>query len=607
VPSRFRRLIPIAFVAIHCALVFANIWENSVVIDEPYHVASGLSHYLERNFRADQVNPPLARMISVFPLLPNPPAYDRTKISDEPGARSEWAIGDSWINLNGPTVIGQIRLARLAGIGWSALGAYLLYRLVARHRGQTAGTFALALWCFDPTVIALAAVVTADLPAAVAAIGAASAYDSLLTAERLHVDWKRRFRAGLWLGIALLTKFTLLILPLYWLVWAMGLWFGTAREDCRSRPTLGRTIVAWLVVGLVAIVVVNAGYGFQGSCRRLGQNRFVSKSFAGPLPQEDGKTRPGAWDNRFRGTVLGKLPIPLPEDFILGIDVQRRDFEHPLPSYVNGSWSNHGWWWFYIYAMALKEPIPWLCSLIWAVARFVAVFGTRREDEGTAWVEGLGLTLFIFVSAQIGFSHHLRYILPAYPFLLLFMSRIIVVNPADQKAGFPVDVVKIGDRIRAVWQPFIRWMLTAWLAANAILSTPNCLSYFNPVCGGSRVGHLYLLYSNVDWGQGLIQLKRWIKDHPGAEPLHVSYSGVGTPETFGIHTPSVPPLFLGRRETLNNQSRQVGPVSGYFAISSSLLHFPYDDTYRYLLEIEPIDSIGGSILIYHPLEKRHLP
>lgn len=595
----FRRFVPVAFVAIHSVLVFSNIWHNSLVIDEPYHIASGLSHFAEHNFRADQVNPPLARMISVLPLLSARPTYDRAKISNEPGARSEWLIGPSWVDLNGSDVVWQTRTARLAGIGWSALGAYLLYQLVKRYRGRDAGTFAVAIWCFDPTIISLAAVVTADLPCAVATIGAALTYDSLIRAERLNVNWSRRLWAGLWLGVALLVKFTLLLLPLYWLAWGIGQQFGSSRENNRHRAPLSRIVQSWLVVSVVALGVVNTGYGFQGTFRRLESYRFVSKTFAGSVPQ-DGVDEPRSeWGNRFRGTVFAKIPVPLPEDFVLGIDVQRRDFEHPLPSYVNGRWFKHGWWWFYIYAIAIKEPIPWLCLLAWAVCRLMTVIGSRPVNTDLAWLEGLGLILFVFVSAQTGFSHHLRYVLPTYPFLILFMSSIAGEEQTVQK-NLPLqnEAAKPGIN-RAAWSIWMRRVVVVWLAGVAIASTPYSLSYFSPISGGSSQGHRHLLYSNLDWGQGLLQLKHWVENHRGATPLHITYMGPLTPQMIGVDAPPVPSLTLRRTTALTIEPQFSGPLEGYHAVSAMVLHHPFDEGHRYLLEYKPIASLGGSILIYH--------
>ena len=591
-------LLPVVFVAVHSALVLVNIWANSPVIDEPYHIASGLSHYYEHNFLADQVNPPLARMIAVIPLLPAHPAYDRTRIKNETGVRSEWKLGDSWVKQNGAAVVWQTRMARLAGVGWSILGAGLIYRLVARHHGKGSATLALALWCFDPTIIGLAAIATADLPAAVAALGAASAYDALLDADRKKSAWSKRLQAGLWLGLALLTKFTLLILPLYWLIWCIGRWLGSPRQASQSLESLKKNLRDWLVVCFVALVVVNAGYGFQGSFRQLEDFRFVSTTFAGPLPEEEGVSVRGTWGNRFRGTILGRLPIPVPKDLVIGIDVQRRDFEHPFPSYLDGHWSGTGWWWFYIYAMALKEPIPWLCLLNLAILRRLSRIGTRSADNGTAWLEGLGLILFTFVSAQTGFSHHMRYVLPAYPFIFVFIARYAATTSSILRPT-SLPIREVGNRR----PPFLRSSiaipsLICWMMGAAIISTPNCLSHFNLLCGGSKAGHRHLLYSNCDWGQGLLQFKQWIKDHPEAVPLHVSYMGSIDPSTLGIEAPPVPPYSALQRAPSQRKRRQDGPAPGYYALSATVLHSPDGDLFRGFLDSEPDYSIGGSILIY---------
>ena len=591
-------LIPIVVVTVHAILVFANLWFNALVVDEPYHIASGLSHYQEWNFRADQVNPPLARMIAVAPLLAESPAYDRGKISDEPGARSEWAIGTSWVERNGAAVIGQTRRARLAGIGWSILGAILLYRLVRRHCGRSAATLALSLWCFDPTIVALAAVCTADLPAAVAALGAAAAYDDLLRSEEAGTPWLRRLHAGLWLGVALLTKFTLLILPIYWLAWGLGRRLGRSQAIENPRSAIRRASVDWLIVCGIAVGLVNLGYGFQGSLRTLGNYRFVSQTFAGPLAHAAEGGSKIAWGNRFQTTLLGKIPVPFPEDFILGVDVQRRDFEQPMISYLNGHWSDHGWWWFYIYAIEIKEPMPWLCLLGWAILRRITLAGSRTTQQGISWMEGLGLTLFVFVSAQTGFSHHLRYVVPAYPFMMLFVARNLDPSRAVPPGGDLPDQAFSGSPRSTRWPTRLQWILMAWLGGEAIFSTPYSLSYYNSICGGSRVGHRFLLYSNTDWGQGLLRLKSWIDDHPSANPLYVSYQGPISPKTLGIHAAPVPLLYLERRKARVENRRYNGPEPGYYAISAVLLHSSPDD-YGYLDAYEPITSLGGSIFIYH--------
>jgi hypothetical protein len=53
---------------------------------------------------------------------------------------------------------------------------------------------------------------------------------------------------------------------------------------------------------------------------------------------------PTSGGNCFEKTPLAYLPVPLPSNFIQGIDTQRLDFERGLPSYLRGEWSDHGWY-----------------------------------------------------------------------------------------------------------------------------------------------------------------------------------------------------------------------------------------------------------------------
>jgi len=48
--------------------------------------------------------------------------------------------------------------------------------------------------------------------------------------------------------------------------------------------------------------------------------------------------------NRFKDLLPGSFPMPLPANYIQGIDTQRLDFERGLPSYLRGEWSEHGWY-----------------------------------------------------------------------------------------------------------------------------------------------------------------------------------------------------------------------------------------------------------------------
>ena len=75
----------------------------------------------------------------------------------------------------------------------------------------------------------------------------------------------------------------------------------------------------------------------------------------------------------------------------------------------------------------------------------------------------------------------------------------------------------------------------AWSVVSSLWIYPHSLSYFNESTGGPTRGHFHLVDSNVDWGQDLLYLKRWLREHPEARPLRIAYfpSIIGT-EFAGI-------------------------------------------------------------------------
>ena len=84
-------------------------------------------------------------------------------------------------------------------------------------------------------------------------------------------------------------------------------------------------------------------------------------------------------------------------------------------------------------------------------------------------------------------------------------------------------------------------VITSLLAtATSSLSVyPHELVYFNEFSGGAAHGHHLLLHSNLDWGQGLIELSRVLDTHPEWGPVAIAYSGPIKPEAIGIRCISI--------------------------------------------------------------------
>lgn len=284
-------------------------------------------------------------------------------------------------------------------------------------------------------------------------------------------DWSGTAALGAALGLALLTKFTLLILLPTFLLLVVGRGISSRRRSWRSAAQLATAYV-------FALVLINLGYGFEESFRPLCEFQFVSGDFAGFRAGFDGRPQFG---NRFAGSWCGGLPVPVPANYLMGIDVQRRDFELDSKSFLLGEWRDHGWWYYYLVGLLFKEPLGYLLLLGTAFALPLV-----RRSWRPSFAELVPIACFVavigFVSSHTGFTHHLRYLLPAFPAGVVTACRVF----AD---GRP-------RRIQ-----FVVGGCLCWAVAAGLWSWPHGQSYFNEAAGGSRGGYRLLHPNNVDWGK----------------------------------------------------------------------------------------------------------
>jgi Dolichyl-phosphate-mannose-protein mannosyltransferase len=582
--GRWAALAVAVLLAVHVGLALHDAIGDFPVIDEIGHVASGACHWKTGTYAAYRVNPPLARMVAALAILPARLETDFHRLDPSPGLRPEWDLGQDFLAANPDRFLLLVRLARLPGLAWSALGALIIYAWGRDLYGRLGGLIGLAVWCFQPVILAFAHVVTPDVPAAVAGVSASYAFWRFL---RLG-GWSRAVLAGLLLGLAELTKLTMVV---FYVVWPLLWWLRERRQAATGRVARAAQLMAILAI---TVPVLNVGYAFQGTGRRLGDYAFVSRMFSGDRPESH-------WDqagNRFRGTWLGALPVPLPEDYLRGADAQRIDFESLMPSYLGGVWRDGGWYYYYLYAWAVKTPLGFLALFAWAVARPRPIpragAQSAPDDEWHLWLPAL--VLLGLVSSQTGFNHHVRYILPALPFLAILTGRLALrITPGSRGRVLPLTA------------------MLAWGVASTLSVHPHELSYFNELAGGPLRGHDHLVDSNIDWGQDLLYLKQWLDGHPEAKPLHLAYFNSADPSLLGIdyRLPAPDPGRLDR--ALRAHAQAFGPQPGYYAVSVHLLrgatfwipdgqggrsNISRHGEFDYFRRFRPIARAGYSIYIY---------
>jgi hypothetical protein len=592
-------------VSIHVALVAWNGAIHSPTWDEVGHLVAGIDHWERGSFELYKVNPPLVRMVAAVPAIVighRPLAY--LKSADFPG-RPEWSTGGQFLRDHKQQSFMYFKLARWACLPFSVLAAVILFVWARDAFGTTAGLLAAALWCFDPNVLGNAATITPDIGAASLGVLAAYSFRGWLR----EPSWRRALVTGLCTGIAELTRTTWLLLFGIWpLIWILSCTFN---QRIRNRWRLD-DVGQLAVILIVAVYVINLGYAFERSCEPLGAFQFVSASLRGAADSSVDTIPAG---NRFKDTWLGALPVPFPANYALGVDFQKREFEIGYPAFLMGELRQPGWWYYYFCALLWKVPLGyWMIFLVATAAawRFrnktVCSSGTResslacpmdalnshefRYSGANHLCEQLLIVLvpvvvLAVVSSQTGINNHLRYVLPVFPFGVLWASQ--AARFVDSRSAFSSTCVGVG---------------LAWGITSSLCVFPHSLSYFNELTGGPTGAHAFLGCSppdtSLECGQDLLLLKEWLDEHPQVALRGIAYSGMPQArQALGINcgrpAPGRPPSHPGMREIEGNDW---GPQPGWYAVSVKEVHCP-GGALHYFASFKPAARIGYSLLLYN--------
>lgn len=547
---------------VHAALLAMSAARYSPVRDEVGHLPAGISHWRFGSFELYRVNPPLVRMVGALPAMLLGCNTDWHAFDRELHKRCEYGLGRDFVAANGDEAFWLYTLGRWACIPFSLLGAIIVFVWARDLFGDRAGFVAMSLWCFSPDILGHGSLMMPDAAAAATGAAASYAFWRWLRSPR----WRGAILAGLFLGLALLTKLTwvfmLALLPGVWVCWRLrALW----QSDARVVVPLPQ-LVGVLGVGLLCL---NAGYGFHGALPVLGEMQFVSRALGGGDAVVQGT------GNRFAGTILQDFPLPVPREYLQGIDIQRRDFEIAHWSYLAGEWRFGGQWGYYLYALAVKSPAGlWLLiaiSLAFALARF----RTLAWSPDSLVLLAPAVLVIALVSSQTAMNLHYRYVLPALPFLLIWASQA-----ARHITG-----------LRSITSFAVAASLV-WYVASSLAAFPHSLSYFNELAGGIDGGPKHLAGSAVDWGQDLAELAKWARAHPSCRPLLVACDS---------------PIDASAicRQLLPHPNLAAPTPPGWYAVSTNYL-FERSGEFRGFRNLQPETRVGGSIRIYRiaPTQQR---
>ena len=500
----------------------------SITFDEGPHLAIGYATLRAGDLRLQPVHihPPLANCMAAAPLLLQDDLPD-------PRAISGWEIAS--LSAITDSVVWQYphprRLAlasRFPIILMTLLLGTIIYRWANDLFGPRAGLLALLLYAFDPNIIAHGSLVTTDM--ALALWGTAALF---LVARYLRLARRRYWiGAGVMLGLGLASKVSAIslapVVGLLCLLWP------------RSLPWRRRLSATAGCLALAALVLW-AAYGFEMR----------------PLPG---------------------IPFPLPA--ATHVEIYRSLQEHYQlghPSFLMGQNSDHGWWYYFPVAFALKTPWPTLILMLvagWQACKWASV---QVGKWGPLMLfPALYAVSALFSSVDIGYRH----LLPLLPFLFIFISRI-----ANSEWRMANGEWRMANHVLR----FTFYALLLCLPVVTLRLSPNYLAYFNV-----PDGYRYLVDSNLDWGQNLYQLRDWM-DGNGVERVYYAHYSPARPQVYAVQADFLPP------DPRAVDFAPFDPAPGVYAIGATVLQGAYApdvNTYAWFRSHEPAARLGHALFVY---------
>ncbi|MCG6989392.1 MAG: hypothetical protein LJF06_14615 [Gemmatimonadetes bacterium] len=423
--------------------------------------------------------------------------------------------------------------ARMVGVGLVVVLVLSAGLLAAWVAGPTAGGLAALMVAATPDVLAHGGVAYDDLPLALAFLLAVWALD---VAVRRPTP-ARGAGAGVVVALALGVKLSALaLLPVGVLLVAMEA--TTRRRDRGWWIDLGVSVVMGLLAAWATLMLLYRGDPTL-TYFRLAFWRTVLHTEAG----------------------------------------------HPGAAYLLGHTSHTGWWYFYPVVFLFKTPAAFQVLLLVGAAALLGALRAKGDvpamwRSAVRW-RGRGPVVGALVFGAFLMASHLdigfRYALPVLPLLAVLTA-----------AGL-ARLWRRGRRERAVIA-----VLLGLQVVSVATAYPDLLAYTSVWAGGRDRAHRVLVDSSLDWGQGLLELRRFMKDE-GVKRVRLSYFGSAIPAAYGIDYVPLPSFF--RLEGGDTG----GPPPRFTVISATTLHGLYlqgHDPFASYRSRTPYRVLGHTMLVY---------
>lgn len=565
-------------------LAVFSILDDSATMDEIAHLPAGYSYLTQKDMRLNPEHPPLIKDLSALPLLFIKNINFPSEIKEwKEDINGQWGFGFNFLYRSGNPADEMLFLARIPMILVLILLGFFIFRWAKQAFGNRAAILALFLFSFSPTLLAHGRLVTTDIAATLGVV--LSTYFWL---KFLRNPTKQNvIFAGLIFGVTMLFKFSLILLLPFLAI--LTLIYALLNSRTKYITKIIKYFVLALLVGIIGMVfIVWPVYKYHllnyPVERQIRDTQFILSDV--------GVSKTLTKVNLF----LASKPILRPfGQYLLGLLMAIRRTASGNTTYFLGEISNRGWFNYFLVVYFIKETLAFhiilLIAVLYAAYRIKKPFWQKTFQRTKEWLKDhyteFAMLLFVGIYWVVSLSSNLnigvRHLLPVFPFTILLASSIISswLRPPFLLA-----------------RKFFLVIILLWQAYSVLAIYPHFLAYFNELVGGPDKGYLYVVDSNLDWGQDLKRLKKWT-DENNIDKLYVNYFGGGDAQYY-LKEKYAP--WGGTRDP------QELPEGSYLAVSATLLQGGrgqpvqgFNQTtgyYRWLDGHNPIAKIGYSIFVY---------
>jgi hypothetical protein len=530
------RAVAVLAVLVATGLIASTYGVFSQVTDEGAHIAGGMEWIDRGTYQYDTLHPPLARVASALgPYLAGLRSHGETVM---------WAEGNAILHSR-DQYQRNLTLARLGILPFFWLCCGLVWQLTNKFMGAAWAAVSVFLFTTIPAVLAHSALATTDTPGTAMFFLAVVAW----LRWRAETSWKQSIALGIAVGLALLTKISVLpFLVVTLTALLISDWMRSKKLGLRGR--------AVAVVCVVTLITIWAGYRFSfGPILRPGLQLHQLNRIVGDTGQ--------LHDTTYL-YLSEKIKVPAHE-FLMGmVDVASMN-SHGTRTYFLGRVSEKGRWPYFPVLLATKLPIV---ILLLAAAGIASAIGrSKGPPQEFIRIVLIGITAPLLVASFSAINLGLRHVLVIMPFVAML-------------AG--VGVLKIWNTLD---RPALRWVVAGVLltanAGSCWSAAPDFLSYFNEP--SRKYAANIVVDSDLDWGQDLNRLCGVLARYPAGARVFIAYQGTADLARFAL--PAWQRLPRGVES------------KGVVAISVFLLK-TYPEDFGWLEKYRPAQRVGYSMLIY---------